>query len=89
MNQGLWLLLKKVWPSQATKVTLTYCLIHEVLTPLLLFNALGQDVLHAEDRQIYDWWIDMNFVVANIVAFNDLKFTLALQIPCYLIASFF
>ena len=89
LNQMLWLLLRKIWPSQVTKVTLSYCLIHEILTPLLLFNIFGQEALHADDRKIYDWWIDMNFVVANIVAFNDLKFTLGLQIPCYFVASFF
>ena len=89
MNQMLWLLLKRIWPAQVTKVTLSYCLIHEILTPLLLFNIFGQEALHADDRKIYDWWIDMNFVLANIVAFNELKFTLELQIPCYFVASFF
>lgn len=89
LNQALWFLLKRVWPSQATKITLSYCLIHEILTPLLLFNILGDEILHAEDKKIYDWWLDLNFLLANIVAFNDMKFTLFLQIPCYWIASFF
>lgn len=88
LNQGLWLIIQKIWPSQVTKITWTYCLIHEVLTPLLMFNMLGEAVSNG-DSKLYEWWIDMNFIVANIVAFNTLKFTLLLQIPCYFVASFF
>lgn len=88
LNQILWGFLDRVWPSQVTKITWTYCLIHEVLTPLLMFNILGKHFA-ADDNKIYEWWIDMNFIVANIVAFNDLKMTLLLQIPTYFIASFF
>jgi len=88
LNQVLWCFLDRVWPSQVTKITWTYCLIHEVLTPLLMFNILGAQYA-ADDNKIYEWWIDMNFIVANIVAFNDLKMTLLLQIPTYFIASFF
>ncbi len=53
-----------------------------------MFNILGKQYA-ADDNKIYEWWIDMNFIVANIVAFNDLKMTLLLQIPTYFIASFF
>lgn len=77
LNQGLWFFLERFWPNQVTKVTWTYCLIHEILTPLLMFNLLGLHI-GADDNKIYEWWIDMNFIVANIVAFNDLKITLLL-----------
>jgi hypothetical protein len=42
-----------------------------------MFNLLGLHI-GADDNKIYEWWIDMNFIVANIVAFNDLKITLLL-----------
>lgn len=67
LNQGLWATLKCVWPSQTVKLTLSYCLIYEVLTPLLLFNVLGEEALHAEDRAIYDSLITVNFLLANLI----------------------
>lgn len=89
LNQIVWALLRRFMPSQAPKVILTYCLIYEILTPLLLWNQMGQSALHGKDTTIYDELITVNFLLANLVQFNKFTFTLFLQVPCYLISSYF
>lgn len=50
---------------------------------------MGKSALHAKDPTIYDELITVNFLLANLVQFNSIAFTLFLQVPCYLISSYF
>jgi hypothetical protein len=81
---GVWFLLRKYLPGYVFVVPVLYLFVHDLVLNLLVVDKI-LPVFKIKDKNVVSEQLLMYFLQANLVNFMDIKFTIIVFVPMFLL----